>query len=288
MFYDKSMRLGGTAMQRAMTDSVSANLSVLLGTQGYALTLSAACATGAATIGLSSQLIRGGLQDLCICGGTQEDGWEGVCHFDALQAFSTREDAPTKASRPFDTCRDGLVPSAGAGVVILEELEHARHRGARIYAELLGYAMNSDGYDMTVPSGEGSRRCMQLALADAGIMPEQVGYINAHASSTPVGDVAEAQAIATVFGKGPLVSSTKSMTGHELGAAGSNELIYTLLMMQHNFIAPTINIEEIDPRCGGINLVANQAREARIDVAASNSFGFGGVNTCIVVKRYRA
>ena len=286
MFYDKSMKLGGTAMQRAMTDSVSANLSVLLGTQGYALTLSAACATGAATIGFSSQLIKGGLQDLCICGGTQEDGWEGVCHFDALQAFSRREDEPTKASRPFDKYRDGLVPSAGSGVVILEELEHARRRGARIYAELLGFAMNSDGYDMTIPSGEGSRRCMQLALEDAGLVPEQVDYINAHASSTPVGDAAEAQAIATVFGKGPLVSSTKSMTGHELGAAGSNELIYCLLMMQHNFIAPNINVEEIDPQCEGINLVTNQARETRIDVAASNSFGFGGVNTCLVVSRY--
>jgi len=288
MFYDTSMKLGGTAMQRAMTDSVSANLSVLLGTQGYALTLSAACATGAATIGFSSQLIKGGLQDLCICGGTQEDGWEGVCHFDALQAFSRREDEPTKASRPFDKDRDGLVPSAGAGVVILEELEHAQRRGARIYAELLGFAMNSDGYDMTIPSGAGSRRCMQLALEDAGIGPEQVDYVNAHASSTPVGDVVEAQAIATVFGKGPLVSSTKSMTGHELGAAGSNELIYCLLMMQHHFAAPNINLEAIDPQCGGINLVANQAREARIEVAASNSFGFGGVNTCIVVRRYRS
>jgi 3-oxoacyl-[acyl-carrier-protein] synthase I len=286
MFYDKSMKLGGTAMQRAMTDSVSANLSVLIGTQGYALTLSAACATGAAAIGLSSQFIRGGLQDVCICGGTQEDGWEGVCHFDALQAFSKREDEPTKASRPFDKYRDGLVPSAGAGVVILEELEHARRRDARIYAELLSFAMNSDGYDMTIPSGEGSQRCMRLALEDAGITPEQVDYVNAHASSTPVGDAAEAQAIATVFGKGPLVSSTKSMTGHELGAAGSNELIYCLLMMQHGFIAPNINVEEIDPQCLGINLVANQAREARIDVALSNSFGFGGVNTCIVLKRY--
>jgi 3-oxoacyl-[acyl-carrier-protein] synthase I len=287
-FYDKSLRLGGTAMQRAMTDSVSANLSVLLGTQGYALTCSAACATGAVTIGLSSQLIRGGLQDLLICGGTQEDGWEGVCHFDALHAFSLREDEPAKASRPFDTYRDGLVPSAGAGVVILEELEHARQRGARIYAELLGFAMNSDGYDMTVPSGEGSQRCMQLALDDAGLRPEQVDYINAHASSTPVGDVAEAQAIATVFGKNPLVSSTKSMTGHELGAAGSNELVYCLLMMQHNFIAPNINVEEIDPQCAGINVVANEARETQIDIAVSNSFGFGGVNTCIVLKRYRS
>jgi 3-oxoacyl-[acyl-carrier-protein] synthase-1 len=288
MFHDKTMKLGGTAMQKAMTDSVSANLSVLLGTRGYALTMSAACATGAVTIGFSSQLIRWGLQDLCICGGTQEDGWESVCHFDALQAFSTREDDPTKASRPFDKYRDGLVPSVGAGIVILEELEHAQRRGARIYAEVMGYATNSDGYDMTVPSGEGTVRCMELALEDAGMAPGQVDYLNAHATSTPVGDAVEARAIAQVFGDGTYVSSTKSMTGHELGAAGSNELIYCLLMMQHNFIAPNINIEEIDPQCLGINLVANRSREAPIDVAASNSSGFGGVNTCIILQRYRS
>jgi 3-oxoacyl-[acyl-carrier-protein] synthase I len=288
MFHDRTMKLGGTAMQKAMTDSVSANLSVLLGTRGYALTMSAACATGAVTIGFSSQLIRWGLQDLCICGGTQEDGWESVCHFDALQAFSTREDDPTKASRPFDKYRDGLVPSVGAGIVILEELEHAQRRGARIYAEVMGYATNSDGYDMTVPSGEGTVRCMELALEDAGMAPGQVDYLNAHATSTPVGDAVEARAIAQVFGDGTFVSSTKSMTGHELGAAGSNELIYCLLMMQHNFIAPNINIEEIDPQCLGINLVANRSREAPIDVAASNSSGFGGVNTCIILQRYRS
>jgi 3-oxoacyl-[acyl-carrier-protein] synthase-1 len=285
MFHDKTMRLGGTAMQKAMTDSASANLSVLLGTRGYALTVSAACATGAIAIGLSSQFIRWGLQDLCICGGTQEDVWEGICHFDALQAFSVREHEPTKASRPFDRYRDGLVPSAGCGIVILEDLEHAKQRGARIYAELIGYALNSDGYDMTIPSGEGSVRCIEQALRDAGITPGQVDYVNAHATSTPLGDVVEAQAIATTFGKGPYVSSTKSMTGHELGAAGSNEIIYTLLMLEHQFIAPNINLEELDPQCEGINLVANRAIQARVDIATSNSFGFGGVNTCIILKR---
>lgn len=288
MFHDKTMKLGGTAMQKAMTDSVSANLSVLLGTKGHTLTMSAACATGAVTIGLSSQLIRWGLQDLCLCGGTQDDGWESICHFDALQAFSMREDEPTQASRPFDKHRDGLVPSAGAGVVILEELEHARRRGARIYAEVLGYATNSDGYDMTVPSGEGTVRCMELALEDAGMTPTQVDYINAHATSTPLGDAIEAQAIAEVFGKGPYVSSTKSMTGHELGAAGSNEIIYCLLMMQHHFIAPNINLKELDPQCLGINVVANQPRDARVEVVASNSAGFGGVNTCLILQRYHA
>jgi 3-oxoacyl-[acyl-carrier-protein] synthase-1 len=263
-------------------------LSVLLGTRGHSLTVTAACATGAVAVGLGSQLIRGGIQDLCICGGVQEDTWESICHFDALQAFSAREHEPTKASRPFDTQRDGLVPSGGCGILILEELEHARQRGANIYAEVIGYAFTSDGSDMTLPSGEGSVRCMEQALQEASIAPHQVDYINAHATSTPAGDVAEARAIAHVFGDQPFVSSTKSMTGHELAAAGSSELIYTLLMMEHEFIAPSINVEELDPQCQGINVVANQPRQARIDVAASNSFGFGGVNTCILLQRYGA
>lgn len=286
VFHDKTMKLGGTAYQKTMGCSVSANLSVLLGTRGHALTVTAACATGAVAVGLGSQLIRAGVQDLCICGGVQEDSWESICHFDALQAFSVREHEPTKASRPFDAQRDGLVPSSGCGILVLEELEHARQRGAKIYAELIGYAFASDGYDMTLPSGEGNVRCMEGALRDAGISPEAVDYINAHATSTPVGDVAEARAIAKVFGHRPWVSSTKSMTGHELAAAGSSELVYTLLMMEHGFIAPNINVEELDPQCEGIRLVANHAVEARIDIAASNSFGFGGVNTCIVLQRY--
>jgi 3-oxoacyl-[acyl-carrier-protein] synthase I len=284
-FHDNGLKLGGTALQRVMVDSTSANLSVLLGTRGYSLTVSAACATGGAAIGLGLQLIRGGIQDRVICGGIQEDTWEYFCHFDALQAFSMREEEPAKASRPFDRYRDGLVPSAGAGIVILEELEQAQRRGAKIYGELIGYAFTSDGHDMTIPSGEGSVRCMQEALRDAGIGAEQVGYINAHATSTPVGDAVEAQAIAAVFGNRPFVSSTKSMTGHEQGAAGSNEIIYTLLMMRHRFIAPNINLDELDPQCQGLNLVGNCAIEAEIDIAASNSFGFGGVNTCILLKR---
>jgi 3-oxoacyl-[acyl-carrier-protein] synthase-1 len=269
-----------------MGDSVSANLSVLLGTKGYSLTVSAACATGAAAIGHAAQLIRAGLQDLCICGGVQEDSWEYFCQFDALQVFSMREDEPRKASRPFDKHRDGFVPSAGCGIVILEELEAARRRGAKIYAELLGYAFTSDGYDMTSPSGEGGIRCIEQALRDAGIAPGQVHYVNAHATSTPIGDAVEAQAIAKVFGNGSYVSSTKSMTGHEQGASGSNEIIYTLLMMEHNFVAPNINLDELDPLCEGINLVANHAIAAKIDVAASNAFGFGGANTCIILKKF--
>jgi 3-oxoacyl-[acyl-carrier-protein] synthase I len=288
VFQDKSMKLGGTAYQKTMGCSVSANLSVWLGIRGPSFTVTAACATGAVAIGLGSQLIGIGVQDLCICGGVQEDSWESVCHFDALQAFSLREDDPAQASRPFDKYRDGLVPSGGCGLVILEELEHARRRGARIYAELIGYAFTSDGSDMTVPSGEGSVHCMEQALRQAGLAPDAVDYINAHATSTPVGDVAEAQAIAKIFGTGPFVSSTKSMTGHELAAAGSSEVIYTLLMMEHQFIAPNINVEELDPQCAGIKLVANQPRQARLDIAASNSFGFGGVNTCILLRRCEA
>lgn len=287
-FHDKTLKLGGTAYQKTMGCSMSANLSVLLGTRGQTLTVTAACATGAVAVGLGSQLIRIGAQDLCICGGVQEDSWESICHFDALQAFSIREDEPIKASRPFDKHRDGLVPAGGSGILVLEELEHARQRGAKIYAELIGYAFTSDGHDMTLPSGEGNIRCMEGALREAGITPDQVGYINAHATSTPVGDSAEARAIAKVFGGKPFVSSTKSMTGHELAAAGSSELIYTLLMMEHRFIAPNINVDEFDPECDGINLVANQPREAQFDLAASNSFGFGGVNTCILLKRYAA
>jgi 3-oxoacyl-[acyl-carrier-protein] synthase I len=286
MFHDEHLKLGGNALQKVMCDSVSANLSVLLGTRGYSLTLSAACATGAAAIGHASQLIRCGLQDRAICGGVQEETWEYFCHFDALNAFSLREEEPTEASRPFDKSRDGLVPSAGAGIVILEDLDQARRRGAQILCELIGYAFSSDGEDMTVPSGKGSVACMGLALKDAGVSPEQVDYINAHATSTPVGDAVEAKAIAEVFGEHPYVSSTKSMTGHEQGAAGSNEIIYTLLMMEHQFIAPNINVTELDPECSGINLVANRSAQARIDIAASNSFGFGGVNTCIILKRY--
>jgi len=285
MFREEKIKLGGAALQRVMADSASANLSIILGTRGYSLTVSAACATGAAAIGFALHLIRGGLQDRAIAGGVHEDSWEYCCNFDSLGAFSVRENDPTRASRPFDKHRDGLVPSAGSGLLVLEELELARRRGAKIYAELVGYAFTSDGYDMTVPSGEGSVRCLHQALKDAGIRPDEVDYINAHATSTPVGDVSEAQAIAEVFGKRPYVSSTKSMTGHEQGASGSTEVLYTLLMMRDGFVAPNINLDELDPRCNGIQVVANRAIEARIEVALSNAFGFGGVNTCLVLRR---
>jgi len=284
-FYALHEKLGGTALQRVMASSVSANLSVLLGTRGYCMTVSTACASGATAIGQACQLIRWGLQDRVICGGVQEGTWAYDCNFDALRVFSGREDEPQRASRPFDRYRDGLVPSGGCGIVVLEDGETASARGARVYGEVLGFGSNADGYDMTLPSGKGSEHCMELALKDAGLGPGDVDYINAHATSTVAGDAAEAKAIARVFGKKPLVSSTKSMTGHEIGAAGSNELIYTLLMMGHGFVAPSINIDEVDEACQGINIVANQARETEFQIAMSNSFGFGGVNACLIVKR---
>ena len=220
-----------------------------------------------------------------ICGGVQESSWAYDCNFDALRNFSQREDEPTKASRPFDRHRDGLVPSRGCGVVTLEEYEQAIARGARIHAELLGYGTSSDGFDMTTPSGVGYARSVELALQDAAIGVHDIDYINAHATSTIVGDATEAQAIAKVFGKGPCVSSTKSMTGHESAAAGSNELIYTVLMVESGFIAPSINIEEIDEACQGIEIVANEAVDKQIRIALSTSAGFGGVNTCLIVKK---
>jgi len=283
--FEHGRTLPGSALQRVMCDTVSANLSILFGTRGYSFTVSAACATGAAAIGQAFQLIQWGLQDRALCGGAMESTWEFASHFDALKALSMREDAPQQASRPFDRGRDGLVPSGGGSVLVLEEWEAAVARGATIHAELAGYCFASDAHDMTAPSGEGGLRAIRGALAPTGLSPEQVDYVNAHATSTPVGDVVEARIIEQLFGRGPRVSSTKSMTGHESGAAGSNELVYTLLMMERGFCAPSINIDELDPDCAGIRVVANEAEPARIDVAISNSFGFGGVNTCLVLRR---
>lgn len=283
--FSQGTKLGGAALQRCMASSDSANISVLLGTRGPSWSVSAACATGAAAIGQAAQAIRLGQAERMICGGGEEGTWQSACHFDALRAFSVREDAPEQASRPFDAGRDGLVPSVGAGLVVLESLASARARGAHIHGELVGYATTTDGYEMTTPSGEGAVRCMRAALAEARIGPDEVAYVNAHATSTVVGDRVEAAGIRTVFGDRPAVSSTKSMTGHEMGAAGSNEFIYTLLMMAGGFAAPTINLDQLDENCGGLRLIAHQAEAMRIDFAVSNSFGFGGVNACLVLKR---
>ncbi len=281
----EKLTIPGSAAHKAMIDTASAHLSILLGTRGYSFTVSAACATGAVAVGQAYQLIKWGLQDRAICGGVMEDSWEVGCHFDALKACSTREDAPAEASRPFDKNRDGLVVSSGGSIVVLEEMESALARGATIHAELAGYGFGSDAHDMTSPSGEGGTRAVSDALADAGLDPSEVDYINAHATATPTGDVVEARILAQAFGEGPYVSSTKSMTGHEAGAAGSSELVYTLLMMAEGFVAPSINLDDLDPQCAGIKIAANEAVEAPIAVALSNSFGFGGVNTCLALRR---
>jgi 3-oxoacyl-[acyl-carrier-protein] synthase-1 len=284
-FHDKKLTLGGGALARTMSDTVSANLSILLGTQGYSFSVSAACATGATSVGHAYQLIKWGLQDVAICGGVMEDTWEFACQFDALKVFSKRLDDPTAASRPFDRHRDGLVPSAGSSILVLEELESARARGATIHAELVGYSFSSDAHEMTTPSGDGGVRATHQALADAELTPADVTYVNAHATSTPMGDTVEAGVLNEVFDTRPFVSSTKSMTGHEGAAAGANEVVYTVMMMTEGFIAPSINIDELDPACGDLNVVANEALDERIEVAVSNAFGFGGVNTCLVLAR---
>lgn len=286
-FHQKKLTLGGGALARTMSDTVSANLSILLGTRGYSFSVAAACATGAVAVGHSYQLIKWGLQDRAVAGGILEDTWEFACQFDAIKAFSKRLDEPKRASRPFDLHRDGLVPSAGAGMVILEELELAKKRGARIYAEVAGYAFASDAHDMTQPTGDGGRRATLLALADACMSPEDVTYVNAHATSTDLGDVVEAEVLRELFGAKPHVSSTKSMSGHEGSASGACEVVYTALMFDGGFIAPNINLDELDPRCAGISIVANEALDEPIEVAASNAFGFGGVNTCLILKRFR-
>jgi 3-oxoacyl-[acyl-carrier-protein] synthase-1 len=280
-------RLTSLALARTMGSTVSANVNVILGVRGQCYSVMSACASGANAIANGTQLIRLGLQDRVIAGGSQEGSWEFGCLFEALRVFSNREQQPQQASRPFDKNRDGLVPAQGSGFVVLEEFEQARARGARIYGEIIGCGANSDGLNMTTPSGEGGMRCMRLALADADLNPDDIDYINAHATSTDVGDAAEARGIVEVFGNRPFVSSTKSMTGHETAAAGATELIYTLLMMQHGFIAPNINLQEVDPECAGMNIVANQAIDARVNIAMSNSFGFGGVNNVLIVSRPR-
>jgi len=288
LMYAARKRLPAMSIARAMGSSVSANLSVLFGTRGQSMTVAAACASSATAIGLATQSIRTRQLDRVVCGGMQESSWEIDCHFDALRVFANRPRDPAGASRPFDKDRNGLVPSCGAGILILEDYEQALARGAKLYAEIIGYGANSDGYDMTTASGTGGRKCMQLALADAGIEATRVEYINAHATSTPVGDAVEARSIAEVFGEEPFVSSTKSMTGHEVAAAGSNELIATVLMMQHGFIAPTINLHTVDEDCRGIRILANEAADTSFDVALSNSFGFGGVNVSLIIKRLSA
>ena len=274
-----------------ISNMASGQISMLTGAKGPNTNVVTACATGSHAIGDSARMIQRGDADIMICGGAEATiRMVGMAGFCALRAMSTRNDEPERASRPFDIDRDGFVMGEGAGVLVLESLEHAKKRGAKIYAEVVGYGMSADAYHMTdpAPGGEGAVRCMRMAIRDAGLDLQDVDYINAHGTSTPVGDKSEIAAIKTVFGDEAsriLVNSTKSMTGHLLGAAGGLEAIISTLVINKGVVPPTINVDNQDPECD-LDVVPNQAREAKVDVAMSNSFGFGGHNATLILKRY--
>ena len=272
---------------------VSGQISIRIGAKGPNLSITTACASGTHAIGEAFKLVQSGVSDAIVSGGAEATLTPlGVAGFTAMKALSKRNDDPEKASRPFDIDRDGFVMGEGAGILILEELEHAMNRGAKIYAEIAGYGMSSDAYHISTPSpnGEGAARCMQNALKDGGIAPEEVDYINAHGTSTKHGDEVETAAIRNVFGKHAYklcVSSTKSMIGHLLGASGGVEGVISALCIQRNKVPPTINLDNPDPACD-LDYVPHRARQLDINVVMSNSFGFGGTNACIVLKKYRA
>jgi 3-oxoacyl-[acyl-carrier-protein] synthase-1 len=275
--------IGAGHIFRTMNSTVTMNLAVSLGVGGANWTIAAACASGSHAIGQAIMLIKSNLQDIVITGGTQETNWQSMASFDALGAFSKREDEPEKASRPFDRERDGLVPSGGSACLVIEELSHALARNAPIYGVISGYGFASDGCGaISNPSKDGAVRAIQMALANAGINPGEVDYINAHATSTYIGDQVEALAIAEVFGTSVLVSSTKSMTGHECWMAGASEVLYTTLMARDGFIAPNINFVEHAVDCSPIRVV-KETEMSRMRLAVSNSFGFGGTNATLVL-----
>ncbi len=278
--------IGSGSIFQSMNSTVTMNLSTIFKLKGVNFTISAACASGSHSIGLGYLMIKWGLQDRVICGGAQELNPYAFGSFDGLSAFSIRENDPTAASRPFDRDRDGLIPGGGAATVILEDYESAVKRGANIIAEVIGYGFSSNGEHISNSSVDGQVRSLNNAMKDAGITEDQVDYINAHATSTPGGDSTEALAIDQVFGRSkPLVSSTKSMTGHECWMAGASEIVYSTLMMQNNFVAPNINFENPDEASAKLN-IATKTTEKKIDVFLSNSFGFGGTNSTLIVKKF--
>jgi 3-oxoacyl-[acyl-carrier-protein] synthase-1 len=282
-----TMLLGSGAVFQALNSTVTMNLATIFKLKGANFTVSAACASGSHAIGLGYLMVKMGLQDTVICGGAQEVNSFSMGSFDALSAFSIREGLPTKASRPFDRDRDGLIPSGGAATVIIESYDHAVKRGAKILGEIIGYGFSSNGGHISNPNVEGPTRSLELALKDAGIMANQIDYINAHATSTPIGDATEAKAIDNVFGDSkPIVSSTKSMTGHECWMAGASEIVYSTLMMQENFVAPNINLNNPDEDSARLQ-IATETMEDKIDMYLSNSFGFGGTNSSLIVKKYK-
>ena len=289
---DKGVRRVGPYMvTKAMASGVSACLATGAKIKGVNYSISSACATSAHCIGAGAEQIQLGKQDIVFAGGAEEEHWTLSFMFDAMGALSSKyNETPDKASRTYDTERDGFVISGGGGILVLEEYEHAKARGAKIYAELVGYGATSDGYDMVAPSGEGAQRCMRMALLDAnGKDVGQVDYVNTHGTSTPVGDVKEIEAIRAVFSDTahtvPHIASTKSLTGHALGAAGVNEAIYTLLMMENNFIAASANIDNLDPAAEGLPIVRQRIDDVNIQTALSNSFGFGGTNATLTFSR---
>ncbi|SHI68154.1 beta-ketoacyl-[acyl-carrier-protein] synthase family protein [Flavobacterium terrae] len=277
--------IGSGAIFKSMNSTVTMNLSTIFRLKGVNLTISAACASGSHSVGLGYHLIKSGLQDMIICGGAQEINKYAMASFDGLGVFSTDEDNPAKSSRPFDSSRNGLVPSGGGATLILESYESAVKRGAPIIAEVVGYGFSSNGGHISTPNVDGPATAMKRALDQANIKPSQIDYINAHATSTPVGDANEAKAIFEIFGEnGPLVSSTKSMTGHECWMAGASEIIYSILMMQNSFVAPNINLENPDEDSKKLN-IATTTINKKIDIFLSNSFGFGGTNSALVIKK---
>lgn len=277
--------IGSGSTFQSMNSTVTMNLSTIFKLKGINFTLAAACASGSHSIGMGYLLVRTGLQHQVICGGAQEVNPVTFGSFDGLSAFSIRENEPTKASRPFDRDRDGLVPSGGAATVILESLESAQKRGATILAEVVGYGFSSNGEHISNSSIDGQTRSLQMALRDSGLQPKDIDYINAHATSTANGDKVEAQAIASIFGKTTPVSSTKSMTGHECWMAGASEIVYCLQMMQNDFIAPNINFENPDEDTQKINVVSQTIQKPLTNIL-SNSFGFGGTNSTLIIKKY--
>jgi 3-oxoacyl-[acyl-carrier-protein] synthase-1 len=276
--------VGSGAVFQSMNSSVTMNLSVIFHLRGINFTLSGACASGSHAIGMGYHMVRHGYQDCVVCGGSQEVNLFCVGSFDALGAFSKQESDPTRASKPFDKNRDGLVPSGGAATVILEDLDHAIKRGAPIYAEVIGYGFSSDGKHISVPDVDGPIRA--ITMKDAQVAPGNIDYINAHATSTPIGDQNEAKALDYIFGKvKPIISSTKSMTGHEMWMAGASEVVYSILMMQNSFVAPNINFEEPDEFSAKLN-IAKKTTGKEINAFLSNSFGFGGTNSSLIIKKY--
>ena len=275
---------GSGAIFQSMNSTVTMNLGCIFKLKGMNMTVSAACASGSHAIGLGALLIRDGLQDIVVCGGAQEVNPYAVGSFDGISAFSTREDEPERASRPFDRDRDGLVPGGGAATVILESYESAKRRGARILGEVLGYGFSGNGDHISSPNVDGPRRSLEMAVHRAGIRKEEIGYINAHATSTHVGDSNEAKAIAAVFGERTVpVTSTKSQTGHEMWMAGASEVIYSMIMMKNGFIAPNLNFENPDEDSSRL-LIPAERLSRRFDTFLSNSFGFGGTNSTLVIR----